>query len=452
MGQMFDPQKQTRLKPTKELLLRSARLASTGILVLSAQAFAMDLQQSGTFNTATVEQEFLFTTEGNLVNQVGESNDVSVFQGGNGSDDQVLVTQITQLGELNSANTTQYALQGNIVIQQTGSQNHAQVEQQEIHDASAEIMQTGTNNLVDLRQLSVTTDDFQTIQASITQDGNDNQVTATQHSFDTALLTVTQYGTGNILQLQQNRGEAPYDDLDSDVTVEMTGNVNEVYIMQRSVFAGGRADIRYVGSGNILDLEQVGETPVVQIDSLNSDGNQDSIMQQSGSWQEILIEREDTHNSQVKIVQEGMAFSAHVRQFGSEGAIAELEQFEDFLGAASEIEQTDVNNSLARIEHSYTGVGRIVQSGVDNSQALIRMHSGDDPLLTITQTGGTGNQGEINLDGWRLAHALIDQQGSFNAAQITHTTQVGGGFTEGGLTASITQTGDHNSAIISQNF
>ncbi len=450
MGQTINPQNLTRPITTRDLLLHTARFASAGILVLSTHVFAIDLQQSGMYNSALVEQESMFTTEGTSVNQMGENNDVTVFQRGTGSEQQVFVTQITQTGELNSATTTQLALQGSIVIQQTGSQNQAHVEQQEVYDAAAEILQTGTNNSVDLRQLSFTEADQQALHASITQDGNDNQVTATQHAFYTAQLTVTQNGTGNILQLQQNRGES-LDDRDSEVTVEMTGDANEVYIVHRGVFAGGLADIHYSGSGNILDLEQAWETTKTHIYSINSDNNRDSILQQSYSWQEILIEREDTNNSRVDIVQNGWAFSAEVRQIASEGAIAEFDQFEDFLGADSEIEQIDVTDSLARIEHRATGSGKIIQSGVDNSQALIQMYSGDNPELTIVQTGGSGNHAEINLESGPHLTALIDQSGSFNDARISHLTSTLVGE-QATYNKSITQIGDHNTAVIAQNF
>lgn len=450
MGQTIDPRKPACLITPRILLMHTARVTVASLVLLGAQAIAIDIQQSGTSNTASAEQVSLIYAEKSTIDQIGDSNDAVLFQQGTGASEQMLVTHITQTGDLNAAAVTQRALQGQIVIQQTGTQNQANVEQAEIASGLVEILQTGSNNLAELAQFLV--EDRSSPQASIVQEGSDNIAMATQRMYTEDSLAITQVGTGNIAHVQHGDGSSSSLNRDSDIFIEMIGDANEAYIVQSRAYSGSLADVSYTGSGNVLNLEQFGETSKTRIQSVNSDYNQDTIYQSSGGWQEILIERENTHNSRVTIDQNGMYFDAHARQIGSDGAVAEFELEDSFVGQAlSEIIQTNVVNSLARIEQGGLGSGLIIQEGVDESFALIQMLSGENPSMNVVQMGGTGNHGEIDMIGVLLEHALIDQLGSFNHAQITHNSHLSG-LAPTGMTASITQIGDYNQAAIAQSY
>ncbi len=452
MGKTINRQYQTSQITAKILLMHTARLAAASLILMGAQAFGLDVQQTGTSNSLLVEQEYVFSSEGSHVYQEGEGNDVMAYQGGDGNSNQLLVTRISQTGALNAATSFQNALHGQIVIQQTGTQNHAQVEQQDIYAVSAEILQTGTNNFAELHQLATTDEPDQTLQASIVQEGSGNRATAIQHTYR-GQFALTQIGEGNILQLQQGVGNTSQFDRDSRVDVEMVGDGNEAYIVQRSANSGALAEIRYIGSGNTLNLEQIFETPIVRINSINSDGNQDVIYQNSGGWHEVSITRQGTHDSRVDIYQDGTAIDAGVTQTGSVRATVELEQVEDYIGARSWVDQSNVIDSLARVEQGGTSTAYIVQSEVDNSIALIRsIPNTDDSDLTINQMAGTGNAAEIFHDGPDWANLLIEQSGSYNEALISHVSSGNWTVQPEQYRVELVQVGDHNTATIMQNF
>ncbi len=449
MGQTIDPQKPTRLVTPRILLMHTARLTAASLVLLSAHAFGIGVQQSGASNTTSVEQISLLYVEKSTINQIGDSNDTVLLQQGSGVAEQMLVTHVTQTGDLNAARITQRARQGQVVVQQTGTQNQANVEQEEVYNGSVEILQTGTSNLAEVSQLPL--DDGSSPHASIVQNGSDNVAVATQHMFSDDDLEIFQEGTGNIVHVQHGEGYMDVYDRDSDIYVEMIGDANEAYIAQQRAHGGSLADISYIGSGNILNLEQAGETARTSIQSVNSDNNEDWIVQGAGGGVDIRIERENTTTSRVTSYQSGMYFDAYARQTDSAGAVAEFQQEEDIGVPKAEIYQSSVIDSFARIEQSAAGSGLIIQDGVEDSYALIQMRSSGETDMIIVQMGGTGNQGEITMNSDLLAHALIDQLGSFNEAQITHSLGFSG-LESTGMTASITQIGDYNQAVITQSY
>lgn len=294
-------------------------------------------------------------------------------------------------------------------------------------------------------------------QAVTSQTGNDNEVILEQ-SGGPNLASQLQQGDANFSRVAQdgnnNLADTTQTNFDNQVEVVQSGSANEATVFQLSdYYYGHSASVVQLGAENIAEVIQT-----------EGNGSQATLHQQGGGnvhrveqlfYANQVDSRTFGTDNLIEITQNGAA-SATTEQFGSDNRII-IDQNVYPYGGAVNVYQDGASNEAAVTQAGgryYTGEVELRQVGSANSAQVVQW-AGFSNLtfneLTArqgTRTGtirgsSAGNGNRVNIDQSFDGPVLdIAQNGSANEIDVVQHAAYG--------TASISQSGDGNIAVLNQ--
>lgn len=337
---------------------------------------------------------------------------------------------LTAVGLISS--TALFAQSGSgVEIEQTGQNNVAEIEQQNLSPAVSE----------DLRPVF-----------NLQQDGSDNHFSAKRRTVENSLVNARQEGNSNKVEMEIY-------DVYSETHITQIGEENVLWMSSSPDFStirieqgvnwanpgvGNQATVQSGGIENWLYISQIGQENTADIYQTNFSNSSSQI--QNGSFNQSSIHQAGPYHS-FENVQEGVGNKVVASQNG-EGVMTKIEQFgngnEAFLTlsgglfANAFLEQNGTENQLELNQTILDGEFEASQSGIRNS--LVADQFGIDVEARIQQDGENNSANlELHSDG-----------GFLNARQFGNANEIDVLQTATFSRAEIMQNGNGSSATIIQ--
>ena len=255
--------------------------------------------QNGSDNMATIMQGIQGITTNNdvaTINQVGQGNSATLkSRDGWGGSPAIISYNVDQQGNYNTVEATAFNGPASGDIQQAGSDNYAKLVQHTSDDMSTELSQSGIGNSATIHQTHGANNSV--LQAEVNGDYNSMDITQTNGAWQKLVLGVSgssntitgtlgahdadQFtsieGNGNTFDFYQGRS--------SDAGVSISGNYNDVTLMQNGIgnkvfdtVPWDRNGIVVNGMDNMVNVTQNGDYNTATV-NVSGVGNQATITQ-----------------------------------------------------------------------------------------------------------------------------------------------------------------------------
>lgn len=288
--------------------------------------------------------------------------------------------------------STSFAFANNSDIDQTGSENLAEVTQSGGEGSASTVLQTGSDDI-----------------ATVTQ--SDGGGTAT-----------------NISDIQQLAGSGT-----QEATVTQTnstnGTANEAYVLQDSTEGGNTVNVVQDGAGNIARATQGPGDVVIFTTPLGITGNSsdiDQIGSDNTATTDQIVNSDGGNNNAAVVAQDGTSNTAIITQG---------------TGTFPDGSSNDNNNSASIDQMGIGGLSTITQGG--ESGIATSIQDGLNNTSDIVQSGGfPGGPGNL---------ANVEQTGANNNSIVNQTSAAGDlALFPAGTNAQVTQNGNDNTSRIDQ--
>lgn len=338
------------------------------------------------------------------------------------------------------------------IDQRAGSQNEAEIVQQDAQQGIAHIGQEGDMNYGHVLQIGPT---GERLYVWMNQNGNNNTATTEQSNvLGTAHIEI--YQSGNNLTFEEQQTDV----VDASTIVYQWGETNGTQIEQTGDDL--ITTVRQSGMDNQIVIYQNGTGLQANIVNYLSDGNVINVMQQ-GTNHQIDFNQEESHNNAINLYQEGgdsnsiqisQSYSqdstTDITQIASYGTSVSINNLLAVQDSAVIITQNNVSNGLVEIEnHSIASRAEIRQgdgSGSSNLIAAIYQRGNTTNGVALIEQHFSDNEATINQYEADNSEAIILQEASGGYAYINQVP-LGLGINNSAI---ITQTADGYSASISQ--
>lgn len=472
---------QTTARPVQRnanrILPVSLLVATLGLTQPSLAQPGSDIDQDGVGNSATITQidapsAYAHITQDGNINgvvilhegpvagslsatavQYGTTNNVSLQQ----ANAEVAVADVVQGGLAHFVEGLQIS-DGEVTlyVEQSGERQSTFIYQE--GNAAAEVIQVGDNHFANIDQMAGLT---LGLAASVYQEGSYNSINLLQEGDAEGGATTHQIGNNNMMDVHQYS-----DGIAARVFATLTteGDNNLVTVFQDGF--QNRMTLTQTGDGNVVDTHQAGEAVRLTLLSYDSNNNIDTISQRASS-SDVYIERRETHNSSTTVTASDFFVDARLMQLSSMNSAITVTQ--NLMGGEANVTQDRVEATTGDVYQTggVNASSTITQGMTSSTSALTEQYEGLDLIATIYQSNGSDLMAAIDQTGTNVeAHitqintsgvdAYIYQAASNSYAEITQSGGASSGNaseihqTGDGYSASISQAGLDNSAIITQ--